>query len=127
MSFDDRVPADLDTGLSAARLKEMAAVSTEKVYDADDIGAIATMKASLSVIQQAATNLAERMAEAENELAISGSAAHRRRDNSDETNPISVRAQAARKELEETKVLSRFVLNMSLYFGSFGCFWTVKI
>ena len=87
----------------------MAAVSTEKIYDADDIGAIATIKASLSVIQKAAVNLAEKMAECENELAISGNMALRKKDNVEENSPIYLRSQSTRKELEETKVLSRLV------------------
>ncbi|XP_008207365.1 dynactin subunit 1 isoform X4 [Nasonia vitripennis] len=97
---------DLDTGLVSAKLKEMAANSTEKIYDADDIGAIATIKASLAVIQKAAVNLAEKMAECENELAMSG-ITHRKQENLEENSPIFLRAQATRKELEETKVLSR--------------------
>ncbi|XP_058802610.1 dynactin subunit 1-like isoform X2 [Phymastichus coffea] len=98
---------DLEKGLSASRLKEMAATSTEKIYDSDDIGAIATIKASLAIIQKVSTNLAERMTECENELAISGSTAHRKNDNVEENSPIFLRAQANRKELEETKVLAR--------------------
>lgn len=84
-------------------------MSTEKVYDSDDIGAIATIKASLAIIQKAAANLAEKMAECENELAISGNAAQRHNDHIEENSPVFLRAQANRKELEETKVLSRFV------------------
>ncbi|XP_014207258.1 dynactin subunit 1-like isoform X2 [Copidosoma floridanum] len=98
---------DLDTGLSASKLKEMTAISTEKIYDVDDIGAIATIKASLSVVQKVATSLSEKMAECENELVISGSQALRRKDNVEENSPIFVRAQATRKEMEETKILSR--------------------
>ena len=104
------VSAENETGLNSARLKEMAAVATEKVYETDDIGAIATIKSSISVIQQIATNLAEKMVECENEIAMNTSnSAQRRNNNSEEVNPIFVRAQAARKELEETKMLSRYV------------------
>lgn len=115
--------ADLDTGLGAAKLKEMAANSTEKIYDADDIGAIATIKASLAVIQKAAVNLSEKMAECENELAMSGTA-HRKQENSEENSPIFLRAQATRKELEETKVLSRLAIRViaSCHLSSFFIF-----
>ncbi|KAJ8686968.1 hypothetical protein QAD02_022762 [Eretmocerus hayati] len=98
---------DLDTGLSAAKLKEMAAMATEKVYEADDIGATATIKSSLSVIQIAAVNLSEKMAECENELAISGATAHRKKETNEANHPIHLRAQSTRKEIEEIKVLSR--------------------
>ncbi|KAL7291348.1 hypothetical protein TKK_0014946 [Trichogramma kaykai] len=97
-----------EKGLSSPRMKEMAAASTEKVYESDDIGAIATIKASLGVIQKTASNLSERMSECENELAMSStSASQKKLSNAEETSPISIRAQAARKELEETKILTR--------------------
>lgn len=86
----------------------MAAVSTEKIYDTEDLGPVASIKASLSVIQQVAANLAQKMAECENELAISGNALKQQQPISGEpTNPILVRAQTVKKEAEETKILSR--------------------
>jgi dynactin 1 len=84
----------------------MAAISTEKMYDADDIGVIATIKASLSIIKKTSVNFAEKMAECENELAMNGSSVQRKNENSEENNPIYLRAQANRKELEETKILN---------------------
>ncbi|XP_033220366.1 dynactin subunit 1 isoform X2 [Belonocnema kinseyi] len=99
---------DLESGLTAPKLKEMSAASTEKVYDTEDLGPVASIKSSLSVIQQAAANLAQRMAECENELAISGNAVPQQQPASGEpTNPILIRAQVVKKEAEETKVLSR--------------------
>ncbi|KAL6445508.1 hypothetical protein ACFW04_000817 [Cataglyphis niger] len=99
---------DLDTGLAADRLKEMAATSSEKVYDTEDLGPVATIKASLTVIQQLAANLAQKMAECENELAISGQTQNQQHSKDRELiMPIVSRANAVRKESEETKILSR--------------------
>lgn len=102
--------SDLDTGLAADKLKEMAATSSEKVYDTEDLGPVATIKASLTVIQQLAANLAQKMAECENELATSGQAQNQPQSaESEPITPILIRANAARKESEETKILSRCV------------------
>ncbi|XP_015594869.1 dynactin subunit 1 isoform X2 [Cephus cinctus] len=101
---------DLDTGLTADKLKEMAAVSSEKIYDTEDLGPVTTIKASLTEIQQMAANLAQKMAECENELAIAGQTTPQQQqsvDGSEITTPILIRAQIARKESEETKILSR--------------------
>ncbi|GAB1860176.1 Dynactin subunit 1 [Camponotus japonicus] len=99
---------DLDTGLATDRLKEMAATSSEKVYDTEDLGPVATIKASLTVIQQLAANLAQKMAECENELAISGQTQSQQQSKDNELiMPIVSRAHAVRKESEETKILSR--------------------
>ncbi|XP_020284399.1 dynactin subunit 1 isoform X2 [Pseudomyrmex gracilis] len=99
---------DLETGLAADKLKEMAATSSEKVYDTEDLGPVATIKASLTVIQQLAANLAQKMAECENELAISGQTQSQQQSlESDHLTPIVIRANAVRKDAEETKVLSR--------------------
>ncbi|XP_076295739.1 dynactin subunit 1 isoform X1 [Lasioglossum baleicum] len=98
---------DLDAGLTAEKLKEMAASACEKVYDTEDIGPVATVKASLTVIQQLAANLAQKMAECENELAISGHLRQAQDSKKEPLMPITIRAHAARKEAEETKVLSR--------------------
>lgn len=100
---------DLDTGLSVDKLKEMASISCEKVYDTEDIGPVATIKGSLSSIQQLAANLAQKMAECENELAISGHLSQQREQNAENESvqPIKIRAQAAKKEAEEIKILSR--------------------
>ncbi|XP_076632300.1 dynactin subunit 1 isoform X2 [Colletes latitarsis] len=100
---------DLDTGLGADQLKEMTSVACEKVYDTEDIGPVATIKGSLTVIQQLAANLAQKMAECENELAISGHLSRQQEQGTENESliPIKIRAQAARKEAEETKVLSR--------------------
>lgn len=102
--------SDLETGLAADKLKEMAATSSEKVYDTEDLGPVATIKASLTVIQQLAANLAQKMAECENELAISGQMQSQQQSlEGEQMTPISIRANAARKESEETKILSRCV------------------
>ncbi|XP_054004461.1 dynactin subunit 1 isoform X2 [Hylaeus anthracinus] len=100
---------DLDTGLGADKLKEMASVACEKVYDTEDIGPVATIKESLSIVQLLAANLAQKMAECENELAISGHLSQQQEQGAESESlmPIKIRAQAARKEAEETKVLSR--------------------
>lgn len=100
----------MDAGLAADKLKEMAATSSERVYDTEDLGPVATIKASLTVIQQLAANLAQKMAECENELAISGQAQSQQQSKqSEQITPITVRANAVRKESEETKILSRCV------------------
>lgn len=100
----------MDTGLTADRLKEMAATSSEKVYDTEDLGPVATIKASLTVIQQLAANLAQKMAECENELAISGQTQNQQQSKDSELiMPIVSRANAVRKESEETKILSRYL------------------
>lgn len=98
---------DLESGISAEKLKEMAAMSTERIYDTDDIGPVATIKSSLSIVQQMATNLAQKMAECENELAIAGNAAQTADSTSDIVSPIHLRAQIVRKESEEMKILAR--------------------
>ncbi|XP_018403080.1 PREDICTED: dynactin subunit 1 isoform X1 [Cyphomyrmex costatus] len=99
---------DLDMGLSADKLKEMAATSSERVYDTEDLGPVATIKASLTIIQQLAANLAQKMAECENELAISGQTQSQQQSTeSEQITPIVARANSVRKESEETKILSR--------------------
>ncbi|XP_034942305.1 dynactin subunit 1-like isoform X2 [Chelonus insularis] len=99
---------DLDTGLSANKLKEMAAISSEKIYDTDDLGPVATLKASVVVLQEMATEVAQKMAECENEIAIGQIQIQPSGDGNKEVIcPIQLRAQIARKELEETKILAR--------------------
>ncbi|XP_011702864.1 PREDICTED: dynactin subunit 1 isoform X2 [Wasmannia auropunctata] len=99
---------DLDAGLAADKLKEMAATSSERVYDTEDLGPVATIKASLTVIQQLAANLAQKMAECENELAISGQTQSQQQTReSERITPIVARSNSVRKEVEETKILSR--------------------
>ncbi|XP_017758177.1 PREDICTED: dynactin subunit 1 isoform X2 [Eufriesea mexicana] len=100
---------DVDTGLSADKLKEMTSISCEKIYDTEDVGPVATIKGSLSRIQQLAASLAQKMAECENELQISGQLLHQRGQSTENESlqPIKVRAQAAKKEAEEIKILSR--------------------
>ncbi|XP_076242224.1 dynactin subunit 1 isoform X2 [Calliopsis andreniformis] len=100
---------DLDMGLTADKLKEIASISCEKIYDTENIGPVATIKGSLTVIQQGAANLAQKMAEYENELAISGQLSQQQEQGAEHESvmPIKIRAQIARKEAEETKVLSR--------------------
>lgn len=100
----------MDTGLAADKLKEMAATSSERVYDTEDLGPVATIKTSLTVIQQLAANLAQKMAECENELAISGQTQNHQPMESEQIMPIMSRANSVRKESEETKILSRFVV-----------------
>jgi len=88
----------------------MAATSSEKIYDTEDLGPVATIKASLTVIQQLAANLAQKMAECENELAISGQMQSQQQSVENEPIiPIVTRATAVRKESEETKILSRYI------------------
>lgn len=98
---------DLDTGLTADKLKEMASVSCERVYDTENVGPVATIKGSLTAIQQLAAALAQKMAECENELAISGQLSQQQEQGDESVMPVKIRAQTARKEAEETKVLSR--------------------
>lgn len=99
----------MDGGLNGEKLKEMASIASEKVYDTDDIGPVATIKGSLTVIQQLAANLAQKMAECENELAITGQVSQQPEQGAESMplTPIMIRAQAVRKESEETKILSR--------------------
>ncbi|KAK2585771.1 hypothetical protein KPH14_010379 [Odynerus spinipes] len=97
---------DLDTGLTAEKLKDIAAIASEKIYDTEDMGPVATIKASLTIMQQFAANLAQRMTECENDLAMTGPISHQQEAN-ETVAPIFIRAQVARKEAEETKILSR--------------------
>ncbi|XP_046435781.1 dynactin subunit 1 isoform X1 [Neodiprion fabricii] len=99
---------DLDAGLTTEKLKDMAAMSSEKIYDTEDLGPVATLKASLTVIQQMAANLAQRMAECENELAMANQIPQQLgAEGGDVLTPILHRAHATKKESEETKILSR--------------------
>ncbi|XP_043502530.1 dynactin subunit 1 isoform X2 [Polistes fuscatus] len=97
---------DLDTGLAADKLKDIAAMASEKVYDTEDMGPVATIKSSLTIMQQFAANLAQRMTECENDLAMTGSISQQQEAN-ETVAPIFLIAQIARKEAEETKILSR--------------------
>lgn len=97
---------DLDTGLAADKLKDIAAIASEKVYDTEDIGPVATIKSSLTIMQQFAANLAQKMTECENDLAMTGPISHQQETN-ETIAPIILMAQIARKEAEETKILSR--------------------
>lgn len=105
MILNDIDALDLDSGIKADKLKEMAALSSEKVYDTEDMGPIANIRTSLTIIQQLAANLAQKMAECENEIAITGQKVLQQ--GVDNLTPILIRAQIVRKESEETKVLSR--------------------
>ncbi|CAG5075497.1 Similar to DCTN1-p150: Dynactin subunit 1 (Drosophila melanogaster) [Cotesia congregata] len=102
---------DLDVGINASKLKEMAAISSEKIYDTDDLGPISTLKASLVTVQQMAADLAQKMVECENEIITVKQAPVNQSaltDGSVENQtPISIRAQTTRKEFEETKNLAR--------------------
>lgn len=108
VKFSNLFP-DLDNGLSAEKLKDMAAISSERVYDTEDLGPVPTLKASLTIIQQMAANLAQRMAECENELAMASQVPQQQQgaDGGEPVTPILQRAQVAKKESEETKILSR--------------------
>ncbi|KAK0074734.1 hypothetical protein PV325_007895, partial [Microctonus aethiopoides] len=102
---------DLESGLNGHKVREMAAISSEKIYDTDDLGPVATLKTSLSIVQQMAANLAQKMAECENELAIAGQNTVNQQSIDDDSNeiisPIQLRAHSIRKESEETKILAR--------------------
>lgn len=97
----------------------MAAISSEKIYDTDDLGPVATLKTSLTIVQQMAANLAQKMAECENELAIAGQNTVNQQSTDDGSNeiisPIQLRAHSIRKESEETKILARFVKQIYWY------------
>lgn len=103
------VSGDFDTGLDASKLKEMVAISTEKIYDADDLGSFTTIKSSLTIVQQMSASLAQIMAECENELAVAGQSSKPQLSKTEdvEISPILLRARAVRKESEETKILAR--------------------
>ncbi|XP_044598669.1 dynactin subunit 1-like isoform X2 [Cotesia glomerata] len=101
---------DLDVGINASKLKEMAAISSEKIYDTDDLGPISTLKASLVIVQQMAADLAQKMVECENEIITVKQAPVNQSaltDGVENQIPISIRAQTTRKEFEETKNLAR--------------------
>lgn len=57
-------------------------------------------------MQQFAANLAQKMTECENDLAMTGPISHQQEAN-ETIAPIILMAQIARKEAEETKILSR--------------------
>ena len=119
MNFD---VSEFEKGLDLAKLKDMAAMSSERVYDTEDLGPVVSIKASLTTIQQASANLTQKMTECENELVITGRPSKEQQaaieSNESQNNPILIRAQAARKELEEVKILNRyiFVFNLGNYF-----------
>ncbi|XP_008546049.1 dynactin subunit 1 isoform X2 [Microplitis demolitor] len=100
---------DLDHGINAHKFKEMAAMSSEKIFDTDDLGPISTLKSSLVIVQQMAADLAQKMVECENEIitvrqtSVNQSSAI----DAESLSPISLRAQTTRKEFEETKNLAR--------------------
>lgn len=87
----------------------MAAMSSEKIFDTDDLGPISTLKSSLVIVQQMAADLAQKMVECENEIitvrqtSVNQSSAI----DAESLSPISLRAQTTRKEFEETKNLAR--------------------
>ncbi|XP_044001039.1 dynactin subunit 1 isoform X2 [Aphidius gifuensis] len=102
------ISGDFDTGIDSSKLKEMAAISTEKIYDTDDLGPVSTIKSSLITLQQLAANLAQKMAECENELAITGqNILPQKTDDNNLISPINIRSQIVKKESEETKILAR--------------------
>lgn len=102
------ISGDFDTGINSSKLKEMAAISTEKIYDTDDLGPVSTIKSSLTILQQMAANLAQKMAECENELAITGqNMIQQKNDDNNIISPIIIRSQIVKKESEETKILAR--------------------
>lgn len=90
---------------------DMAAMSCERAYDTEDLGPVNSIKSSLAVMQQAAANLAQKMTECENEMAVTGKTQQKQQAETEEQsiNPILVRAQIVRKEADEVKNLSKCV------------------
>lgn len=88
-------------------------MSSEKIYDTDDLGPVVSIKASLATIHQAAANLTQKMTECENELVITGKPSKEqqvvRESSESQNNPILLRAQVTRKESEEVKILNRYI------------------
>uniref|UniRef100_A0AAR5PMJ9 Dynactin subunit 1 n=1 Tax=Dendroctonus ponderosae TaxID=77166 RepID=A0AAR5PMJ9_DENPD len=89
---------ETEKGLSQEKIKEIAMVASDKVYEQEDLGPVQSIKQSLSLLLTQIANITKALQD--NELQFS--------TNTDENTrpPIQVRAETVKKELEQTKTLT---------------------
>ncbi|KAK9712383.1 Dynein associated protein [Popillia japonica] len=91
---------EAEKGISPDKIKDIAINASDKVYEQDDLGPIQSVKNSLSYILTQITQIAQFLQDNEYEIATAY------RSEEKPTPPIHLRAQAVRKELEQTKTLT---------------------
>ncbi|CAG9857585.1 unnamed protein product [Phyllotreta striolata] len=82
------------------RMKEAAVNASEKFYEQDDLGPVQSVKNSLGFIQAHLDRLAQYLHDNEYEIATAN------RTEEKPIPPVKLRAEAVRKELEQTKTLT---------------------
>ncbi|XP_067011702.2 dynactin subunit 1 isoform X2 [Anabrus simplex] len=93
------ISGDQDVGITNDKLRELAHTATDRIYEHEDRGPVESIKWSLGLIQAEVAKLSQFLQENEYDISIG--------TNTEEkvTAPIILRAQAVKKELEETKNL----------------------
>ncbi|XP_044734295.1 dynactin subunit 1 isoform X2 [Chrysoperla carnea] len=91
---------DADMSLSPAKLKEIAATASDKIYEQDDLGPVQSLKNSLALILTELTQIGQTLLDNEYDINIGTLNTEK------PTRPVILRAQAVKKELEETKTLT---------------------
>nr|CAD7454518.1 unnamed protein product [Timema tahoe] len=92
---------DPDQGVPHDKVKEFAHVASDHVYEQDDRGPVESLKTSVSFVLGEVATLTQAVQEAEFDINPNITAEEK------STSPIFLRAQAVKKELEETKNLKR--------------------
>nr|CAD7426657.1 unnamed protein product [Timema monikensis] len=92
---------DPDQGVPHDKVKEFAHVASDHVYEQDDRGPVESLKTSVCFILGEVATLTQAVQEAEFDINPNITAEEK------STSPIFLRAQAVKKELEETKNLKR--------------------
>ncbi|CAH1099765.1 unnamed protein product [Psylliodes chrysocephalus] len=89
-----------DKGVVPEQIKDIAINASEKFYEQDDLGPVQSLKNSMNFIQTQITQLAQFLHDNEYEITTANK-------NEDKTTPpVRVRADAVKKELEQTKTLT---------------------
>nr|CAD7568248.1 unnamed protein product [Timema californicum] len=92
---------DPDQGVPHDKVKEFAHVASDHVYEQDDRGPVESLKTSVCFVLGEVATLTQAVQEAEFDINPNITAEEK------STSPIFLRAQAVKKELEETKNLKR--------------------
>ncbi|XP_044259661.1 dynactin subunit 1 isoform X3 [Tribolium madens] len=91
---------ELEKGLPQDKIKELALNASDKIYEQDDLGPVQSIKNSLSFIVTQTTQIAQFLQDNEYEIATAN------KNEEKPIPPIQIRADAVKKELEQTKTLT---------------------
>nr|XP_015838702.1 PREDICTED: dynactin subunit 1 isoform X2 [Tribolium castaneum] len=91
---------ELEKGLPQDKIKEIALNASDKIYEQDDLGPVQSIKNSLSFVVTQTTQIAQFLQDNEYEIATAN------KNEEKPIPPIQIRADAVKKELEQTKTLT---------------------